>query len=289
MDPIEGETQEVTADTTAAADFNALGDIPEPSGQPESAKSEYPATWGEVLNKIPEEFHASVAPALKAWDQGVTSRFEKLHSQYSPYEEFVKGGVSPDDLRASLGVYQNLNSNPTGFLELLRDTLIEQGLYQEAAQVQEEINDDEADEYEDNPFAQQLQQIQQQLSEREEREQQQEQERLHQEAVIAAGNQIEQEFSELESRVGPLNKDLRKAIADQAWSMQQRTGRDVPLHIAYQNLQNIIAQTRGAATSAPKTVSAGGGLPSPQAPDLSNTKSRVEAAEQLVQSMINES
>lgn len=284
----EGQQVVEGTETSAVEDFNSIGNIPEPSseGQPEENSNGYPSTWSEVLNKIPSEFHESVAPALKSWDQGVTSRFEKLHSQYSPYEDFVKNGISADELRASYGIYQNLNSNPTGFFERLRDTLIQQGLYEEAAEVQEKIEADDADEYEDNPLAQQLQQIQQQLSEREQQEQLQQQEYQMQQAVAQAGQQIEQEFTDLESKVGPLSDVLRKAVVDQAWSMQQRTGRDVPLEIAYQNLQNIIAaQTK--ASSAPRTVSAGGGLPSQKSPDLSDEKARVSAAEQLVQSMIN--
>lgn len=285
-DDFSVETTEV--ESSAAEDFNSIGDIPEPSGQPNTSEegSKYPGTWSEILDKIPSGLHESVAPALRAWDQGVTNRFEKIRQEYAPYEDFVKNKIPAEELRASYSVYQDLNENPTGFLENLRDLLIQRGMYQEASQVQEEIEDQEEDD-DNNPLAEQVRQLTEFQNQILEQQQQAEQAAQFEQEKAQALVTVDQEFAALESKIGKITPQMRTAIADQALALSQRVGQEVPLEMAYQHLQKLIAQVRGASpgASAPRVVPSGGGIPSAKKPDLSNRDERVAAAEAIARQM----
>jgi hypothetical protein len=68
--------------------------------------------WNEFLEVVPEELHHKVTPLLEKWDKGVQDRFEKVQSDYKPWQEFQKAGVEPDTTRFALNLLNSLNENP---------------------------------------------------------------------------------------------------------------------------------------------------------------------------------
>lgn len=256
----------------------------EPSSQPdnfaqESTGSEFPAAWAPILDKLPPEFHNQIAPELKKWDQGVNAQFQK----YAPYKSLIEQGVDPEQIRASVGIYQNLNSDPVAFLGTLRDHLIEQGLYQEAAQVQDEIDEVDDDDDIDDPLARELAELKAWKEEftgsLSEQIEQQQQEVLNQQARQS----VQEEFKAIEDKVGPLPTKFRVAVAEKAMAMGQQQNRQVPLAEAYTSLMEVISEVRG--TSAPRVVPSGGGLPGAPQVDLGNSEQRIAAAEEIARRM----
>lgn len=73
-------------------------------------------SWNSVLEKIPQDLHSQVLPQLREWDQN----FQKVQQEYSPYQEFAKNNVTPDQIRQAMTVSQALETNPQGVYDVLR-------------------------------------------------------------------------------------------------------------------------------------------------------------------------
>src|SRR5437660_4079749 len=109
--------------------------------------------WNELLEVVPKELHSQVTTYLEKWDKGVQSRFEKVQSEYKPWQEFSSAGVEPDTARFAINLLNSLNENPQMVYKAIGDyykfapataTATEQG--------QEESIKPEADPY-DSRFA----------------------------------------------------------------------------------------------------------------------------------------
>lgn len=71
--------------------------------------------WQEILDQIPEEYHALVKPKLAEWDKGVQDRFQELRDEYKPYEsykQFVEHNIDPKYLVNAYNLAQNFENSP---------------------------------------------------------------------------------------------------------------------------------------------------------------------------------
>lgn len=69
-------------------------------------------SWQEYLNEIPQELHEKVIPAFEKWDKGVQDRFQKVHSEWEPWKQFVDAGIEPNEVQFSLNLLNSINENP---------------------------------------------------------------------------------------------------------------------------------------------------------------------------------
>jgi len=68
--------------------------------------------WGEFLEVIPSELHEKVTPLLQKWDQGVNQRFDKVHSEYAPYKQYMEAGYTPDHINMALNILNTIQEDP---------------------------------------------------------------------------------------------------------------------------------------------------------------------------------
>lgn len=150
--------------------------------------------WNPLREHIPEDVWGNVQPILSDWDRGVQQRFETLHNEYRPYEQYAKNGVDPETIDYGLGIMEKLNTED-GALEVykaLEDHLRTSGLLDAGQEVE-----DVAPVSTDNPYAAQFEDLQNKfdmlaqyaLSQREQEQlalQQQEQDRLLEEELERA-------------------------------------------------------------------------------------------------------
>jgi hypothetical protein len=68
--------------------------------------------WAEFYEVVPQELHEKVTPLLQKWDQGVNKRFEQVHSEYAPWKEYEKNGITPDQVNMALNVLNTLQEKP---------------------------------------------------------------------------------------------------------------------------------------------------------------------------------
>lgn len=73
--------------------------------------------WNEILSSVPQSLHDVIRPKLEAWDKGVESKLQQVHSQYDPYKDFI--GTDPGELRAAQQLFNVLNTNPRALYEQL--------------------------------------------------------------------------------------------------------------------------------------------------------------------------
>jgi hypothetical protein len=66
--------------------------------------------WRQILDSVPEEYHAALIPTLQQWDTGVSRRFQRIHDEYAPYKEL--GEFEPDAIKEAMNVYNALNTDP---------------------------------------------------------------------------------------------------------------------------------------------------------------------------------
>ncbi len=88
------------------------GDQGSPAGGNQEPGSGLNPAWNELLGKVPQELHSQIIPDLQKWDQGFNSKLSEVQSKYKPYDEFVSGGVAPDQIQEALSVVQALRANP---------------------------------------------------------------------------------------------------------------------------------------------------------------------------------
>lgn len=68
--------------------------------------------WNEFLQVVPQELHPQVTPLLEKWDKGVNERFQKVHSDYEPWQPIIKSGVDPQSVQVGLNLMNALESDP---------------------------------------------------------------------------------------------------------------------------------------------------------------------------------
>jgi hypothetical protein len=106
-------------------------------------------SWNEYLGEIPQELHDKVIPAFQKWDQGVQQRFDQVHQQYKPLEEWkplVDAGVDYKTADFAVRLLGAIEENPQMVYKTIGDyyKLNEAGT---SGQGQEEPNNTEVDPY----------------------------------------------------------------------------------------------------------------------------------------------
>lgn len=71
--------------------------------------------WSSMLEKLPKEFHNSIAPDLKAWDQNFQTKTQEVQSRYEPYNFLVEGEISPEQVQTALQIMSVMEADPQGF------------------------------------------------------------------------------------------------------------------------------------------------------------------------------
>ena len=288
----ESEGTEVDLDSIDFENFGAEADAQPADSQPvdsqpveDSGGDEKPGIWDPIFSKIPQEFHEAITPELRKWEQNANQRFQQIHDEYSAYKPFRDQQISPQDIQEALGVYQNIGNDPLAFFENYKQALLQNGMLEEAQEVQDAI-----DEHEDettNPVLSELRELKQRQAQWEQQIQQQYQSEQQAKIAQQADHDIAQEFADLEAKHGAFSPSYRQALAEKAWAMQQQSGQVVPLEAAHNALVAFMGQARKAspAARAPKIGSAGGGMPGPGKPDLSTEAGREAAAFAVMQRM----
>lgn len=221
--------------------------------------------WESLKEKIPKEFHSQIDPILSEWDKGVQQKFQ-THAEelrkFDPYKQFIENQVDPQALLVGYNMAQNLNTDPVTFYNNLAQMLRENGLIQEAAQVQAKADDElENLEQVSDPRIDALQQQQEQLiaglaAER--------QAQLQAQADARIQTKIQSDMDFIESKTGPLPEWAKMEVINRAGLMTQQLGRPVSLVEAYKNFQETrqkILNTPRPGETAPRVVPGGGGFP----------------------------
>jgi hypothetical protein len=88
----------------------------QPQGQPVNQ------FYKGILEQVDPAHRAIVEPYLGKWDAGVTRRFQELHGELQPFQEI---GADPETLAQAYQLYQAIDSNPQGVLEMLQQAMAE--------------------------------------------------------------------------------------------------------------------------------------------------------------------
>lgn len=88
----------------------------QPQGQPVNQ------FYKGILEQVDPAHRSIVEPYLGKWDAGVTRRFQELHGELQPYQQI---GADPETLAAAYQLYQAIDSNPQGVLEMLQQAMSE--------------------------------------------------------------------------------------------------------------------------------------------------------------------
>lgn len=291
----QNDTEDSNEETVL--DFSTLGledsDEDNSEEQPEvdnevESDNEYPSTWNPILEKLPKEFHNLVAPELRKWDQGVNDRFQKIHQEYEPYKYFKENSISPETLYNAYAVAQQLEANPPGFLEDLKQALKAQGYEAEAEVVQQKIDEEEDEDL--DPRDIQLQQLMQRQQAMEQALLSAQQEAMEQQIQAQAMQEVDDEFDQLEAKMGGrLSPDLKLEVARRTAFLSEQLNRPVSVEEGYQDLNRLIANSRRVSPGAraPRITPGGGGLPAnnQQAYDLDTSEGRSAKALAIIQAM----
>jgi hypothetical protein len=90
----------------------------QPQGQPQGGNQ----FLDGILAQIDPAHRPIVEPYLGKWNAGVTRRFQELHGELEPYKQL---GADPDTLAEAYQLYQAIDSNPQGVLEMLQQAMAE--------------------------------------------------------------------------------------------------------------------------------------------------------------------
>lgn len=271
MSELDGAAESGDLDFDLDASFDEAP--AETTGQAEGQETSQGGTskqnpaWAPLLEKIPSSMHPIVEPVLREWDQGVQKRFQTQAEQFAPYRPLLEQKIDPQDLMGAYGLVQQMNENPLDFFERYKQMLISQGLYQEAAQVQqvqdEAAAEESAAEFRD-PRVDQLQAQQQQFLESVQQAQAQAAIQESEQRNLAA---IASELDSLKQRYGNFPDWVEAELYDRAARLTNELGRPASLTEAMadfqQMRQNILSVPRPGA-QAPKVVPGGGGYPQAQ-------------------------
>lgn len=268
------ETQSSNAATTA-------------EGEPAQENSEeYPGHFRDILEAIPKEFRGNTLEQLRKMDQNATKMSERIHAQYAPYKQFAENNIQPSDLIQGLQFLDSLNTEPLALLENLKQSLIANGMYTEEAKVQiEQAQQAEIDDQAGNPAPAQdprlaaIEENQRIILERYQQE-----ETAKQNAAIS--QQIDREYAELESQIGPMSEVYKAELALRASGMSNMLGRPVTILQAHNDQVRVQRNYRTGLpnASAPRVPSGSGsaGTPGPQSRPLDTVEQRSAAIAEII-------
>src|SRR5688500_12713869 len=80
-------------------------------GEQQQGNGVHPA-WNEALSIIPQELHSQVTPIFQNWSTNADKRFQKVQSEYEPWQPIVKSGVDPQTVQFGLNLINAIESDP---------------------------------------------------------------------------------------------------------------------------------------------------------------------------------
>lgn len=86
------------------------------TGPNENEPQGHPA-WQEVLEGIPQEFHASLTAKLADMDKRAQDLVQGTQAQYAPYKEYIDANIPPEVLKQSLYLANQLQNDPEAFVQ----------------------------------------------------------------------------------------------------------------------------------------------------------------------------
>lgn len=229
---VDATEETVSIDYDSLAATNESTEVNSETESPVAEGSKNPA-WDPILNLIPEQLHGQVIPHLSKTDKHV----QQLQQTYAPFKQFIDQGITPDVISQSLSLGQAIARDPQAVYDQMREQF--NLSHAETIQTMNKIaNDedeesqgletygDEGDEDEDDPIAQHplFIQMQEQLaavnSEREESRREQ--------MYADIRDQVNQEWSDIEKKVGGrLSEDIKADIQQRALNLAGDNGMPV--------------------------------------------------------------
>lgn len=284
MEPEEFSQDPVEQDTTP--DFQGNSEPEAAGNQPsEDEFSGHPA-WKPFEETLGPIHYRSIEPHLRSMNQAFEAKIAATNKSLEPWKGFTESGVDPDQLRFAQQVVERINSDPKAMYQQLGEYLKQNGLLEEAAQVEQQAKDEGLDlneDTEEDPRYKQLQDELQQLKSSQQQMLESRQAEIQQQQREAA---IEKETNNLRTEVEQLKTQgyddfAIKQILDAAELNIARTGQPKPLAEVAKQFdslrQTILQQPR---PQAPRLPSGGGQAPANAPTDLSRA-SRKESVDTL--------
>ncbi len=127
------------------------------TGPNENEPQGHPA-WQEILNGIPEEFHAGLTAKLADMDKRAQDLVQGTQTQYAPYKEFADSNIPPEVLKQSLYLANQLQNDPEAFVKRAIENFGLEGFTQaQLEQVAEEMTSEwDGDDISQHPMFQEM-------------------------------------------------------------------------------------------------------------------------------------
>jgi RecG-like helicase len=244
-------------DDTTGTEIETSTEVVESSGPVETADVAAESTsagnpaWESLRTKLdPVSFH-NIQEDLKNFDKNAESQYNELGS--------------PEQLQNYAMIAQRLDTEPEVIYNALGEFLRQNGRLPETAQeMQDAVDNEEANESTDNPIDPRLAQLEQQQQMMQEFLAQQEQMRIQQEADVA----LEQEINELKSAHPDFSEDDVREVLMRAAFQLQSSGKTAKLsEIAQDYVEKTVNRIRAVprpGDSAPRLLPTSGGMPGGQ-------------------------
>ena len=254
-------------DDTTGTEIETSTEVVESSGPVETADVAAESTsagnpaWESLRTKLdPVSFH-NIQEDLKNFDKNAESRISSLNQQLKQYNELG----SPEQLQNYAMIAQRLDTEPEVIYNALGEFLRQNGRLPETAQeMQDAVDNEEANESTDNPIDPRLAQLEQQQQMMQEFLAQQEQMRIQQEADVA----LEQEINELKQAHPDFSEDDVREVLMRAAFQLQSSGKTAKLSdIAQEYVDKTVNRIRAVprpGDSAPRLLPTSGGMPGGQ-------------------------
>lgn len=254
-------------DDTTGTEIETSTEAVESSGPVETADATAESTsagnpaWESLRTKLdPVSFH-NIQEDLKNFDKNAESRISSLNQQLKQYNELG----SPEQLQNYAMIAQRLDTEPEVIYNALGEFLRQNGRLPETAQeMQDAVDNEEANESTDSPIDPRLAQLEQQQQMMQEFLAQQEQMRIQQEADVA----LEQEINELKQAHPDFSEDDVREVLMRAAFQLQSSGKTAKLsEIAQEYVEKTVNRIRAVprpGDSAPRLLPTSGGMPGGQ-------------------------
>ena len=246
-----------TETETSTEVVDSSGPVAETTEQQPSGDSGGNPAWDSLRSKLdPVSFH-SIQDDLKNFDKNAESRIASLNQQLKQYNELG----SPEQLQNYAMIAQRLDTEPEVIYNALGEFLKQNGRLPETVQeMQDAVDEEEANESTDNPIDPRLAQLEQQQQMMQEFLAQQEQMRIQQEADVA----LEQEINELKQAHPDFTEDDVREVLMRAAFQLQSSGKAAKLsEVAQEYVDKTVNRIRAVprpGDSAPRLLPTSGGI-----------------------------
>lgn len=128
---VEGDPQAATVAAMqnaqrSSSNDNGQGQPRQGQGQPQNQRGGAQNDFlSSILEQVDPAHRPIVEPYLGKWNAGVSRRFQELHGELAPFKEL---GADPQTLQQAYQLYQMIDSDPQGVMNLLQEALSELGV-----------------------------------------------------------------------------------------------------------------------------------------------------------------